>query len=789
MKKGYVCQKDNVIKNLTYLYFKNYPYNCTFIFSLITTIMEDIELYDKSSQILFSESIGLLAQKFSEKRKDDKKEHSNELKIILKHFMVAISTLEKSISDEYVSHFNQIIDIFCSNNFKIILDKELIECAISLGKFGQSFQNRKFSVYFCVSLIRISKKREEDIYNRVLFLAEDTERIVKFEMAYHIRFIIELNDSKFCQDKIINFLNYFLEDCDMNFLLITFQSIFYSNNLSKFDEEFSFKENLISKIYEIISTTDFSTLTYDFNLISSIFLSIFEYSYNNGKGDKDLTQIIKQYLKNFFNVRELKISTNVIVNFKIDYILQIFDKICFIFCREKDIQFLNEIFPIAMKYYFQEKENIDILYNILHLIICNIPNELLTKSFFNNILFFLEEENNACNSPNNNNNGLLSEINTASNSIKELSSSIMNSQNYLNNNKKEYKEIWLNNFDIIMKRMIEIENDTFIKCILTRFNSFLDIIKRNKEWRIGLKLFHSIQILPKYIMLKNIKYPNYEDYFQILFIFSKELLKSEKNILIEKEITLLLAELIHFSKSRNEILNYLKDNFLLNKSFYRRRIYCLFGDSAYEVFSKELIKKYEIYSNLFENILINDIPLMQSYIMNILLKYEIFEQDIINKVKSVLNSESKNDSLLNISLNKYLKISGTYKNIKNNNDEKKMDIENKIFEIEKIQKEKEKKEDNIFKKPIKPKSKISGIGYSSKKSSKLSSKILQKVDDKNGNRKSSMNTKEQENKLNENFHNSINNSSSNIPKIRKAGTNNYFNKNSGTPKNSNHKKI
>ena len=37
-------------------------------------------------------------------------------------------------------------------------------------------------------------------------------------MAYHIRFIIYLNDSKFCQDKITNFLNYYLEDCDMNFL-------------------------------------------------------------------------------------------------------------------------------------------------------------------------------------------------------------------------------------------------------------------------------------------------------------------------------------------------------------------------------------------------------------------------------------------------------------------------------------------------------------------------------------------------------------------------------------------
>ena len=168
MKKGYVCQKDNVIKNLTYLYFKNYPYNCTFIFSLITTIMEDIELYDKSSQILFSESIGLLAQKFSETRKENKKDNSNELKIILKHFMVAISTLEKSISDEYVIHFNQIIDTFCKNNFKMNLDKELIEYAISLGKFGQSFVNKKFRFSFInISSWYSKSKYEEKIYLKI----------------------------------------------------------------------------------------------------------------------------------------------------------------------------------------------------------------------------------------------------------------------------------------------------------------------------------------------------------------------------------------------------------------------------------------------------------------------------------------------------------------------------------------------------------------------------------------------------------------------------------------------
>ena len=116
----------------------------------------------------------------------------------------------------------------------------------------------------------------------------------------------------------------------------------------------------------------------------------------------------------------------------------------------------------------------------------------------------------------------------------------------------------------------------------------------------------------------------------------------------------------------------------------------------------------------------------------------------------------------------------------------KIKIENKIFEIEKIQKEKEKKEDNIFKKPI-PKSKLSGLGYSNKKCSK----IIQRIECKKVNRKTSMNIKEQENKSKENFYNSFNNlnSKTNIPNIRKAGTNNYLNKNYGTLKHSNPKKI
>jgi len=781
MKKGYVCQKDYIIKNLTYFYFKNYPNNCIFIFSLIRKIMEDIEIYDNSSQILFSESIGELAKKFSVNNNDYNNDHSKELTIILKHFMIAISTLEKSISDEYINQFNNLIETFCNNKFTIILDKELTEYAISLGKFGQSVQNKKFSVYFCVCLIRISKIKDEELYNKIFFLAEDTERDVKFEMAYHIRFIIYLNDSKFCQDKITNFLNYYLEDCDMNFLDIIIESILFSNNLLKFNEQKSFKDNLKNKIEEIINSTDFSTLSYDFHIISNIFLCILNFTYDNGKGNKNLYNLIKHYLKNYFYVTELQLSTNVIVKFKIDYILKVFDKILYIFSREKDIQFLNEIFPIAMKYYFQNKENIDIFYEILHLIILKCPNEFLNKNFFNNIFFFLEEENIDSNTISYNNNiQTLSEINTTSNSMKDNNSLIINSQN----NIKEYKEYWFNNFDIIMQRMIETENDKFFKSFFERFNSFLDIINKSKEWRICIKLFKTLQMLPKYIMLNHLKYPNYEDYFKILVNFCKELLKDNRNILIENEITLLLCQIIQFSKTRNKILDYLKENFLLNKSFYRRRIYCLFGDSAYLIFSKEFIKEKNIYSNLFQHILVNDILLMKSYIINIIIKYELYDNEIVNIVKNIINTSIKNDNLLNESINNYLKLSSNKIQKNYNNEKEKLDIENKVSEIEKIQKEKEKKSNNLIKKSIRPKHKKSGNVFLSNKKNKLSAKLLQKIDDKNI---FSNTTKIQDNKNCHSEHNILCNT--HFPKIRKTSSNCCFNSINKTPKNSSHKKI
>ena len=105
--------------------------------------MENIELVDKKSQILLSESLCNLAKNLSKDENFEK--NIVEIKKILMHFFIAISTLEKAVSDEYILNLNEIINEF---PHKIKIDRDLIEYATSLGKFGQSIRNRKFSVYF-----------------------------------------------------------------------------------------------------------------------------------------------------------------------------------------------------------------------------------------------------------------------------------------------------------------------------------------------------------------------------------------------------------------------------------------------------------------------------------------------------------------------------------------------------------------------------------------------------------------------------------------------------------------
>ena len=175
---------------------------------------------------------------------------------------------------------------------------------------------------------------------------------------------------------------------------------------------------------------------------------------------------------------------------------------------------------------------------------------------------------------------------------------------------------------------------------------------------------------------------------------------------------------------------------------------------------------------------------MKSYIINIIIKYELYDNEIVNIVKNIINTSIKNDILLNESINNYLKLSSNKIQKNYNNEKEKLDIENKVSEIEKIQKEKEKKSNNLIKKSIRPKHKKSGNVFLSNKKNKLSAKLLQKIDDKNI---FSNTTKIQDNKNCHSEHNILCNT--HFPKIRKTSSNCCFNSINKTPKNSSHKKI
>jgi hypothetical protein len=58
-----------------------------------------------------------------------------------------------------------------------------------MGAFGKTTQNRRFSVYFCSSLIKIAANPITELFSRIMMLSSDSDRIVKLELAHQLKFI------------------------------------------------------------------------------------------------------------------------------------------------------------------------------------------------------------------------------------------------------------------------------------------------------------------------------------------------------------------------------------------------------------------------------------------------------------------------------------------------------------------------------------------------------------------------------------------------------------------------
>ena len=784
MKKRYTCQVEKLIKDLTYIYSNNYPNNTEYIFSIIENIMDNIELYEKNTQLLFAKSLVELGEYFSENSKNLKNNkikkkdidlHEEEMTKIINHFFTCILKLEKTVSDEHCKYLNQLIDLLVNNNYRIEFKKEIIDFANNLGKFGQSYTNRRYSVYFCTVLIRIGSNTQNDLYKRLLFLCEDTDRVVKFEIMYQIRYLIKECSSQYCHDNILQHINIYLDEIEIVLKSTTIESLLVFDNLDKFIIIKNFKENLIEKINEIIISDDYLTLQNDFYVFESIFNNLLNISMKNERYRFIFIHLLKKYLKIFFlknkvkdvennNNNEINNDDNNIVDesyseeneikckLKTDYIIERFHELLYVFNEDKDINFINILLKEGTKEFFKN-ENKDIFYKNYHLMINKLPPNSynLSKNFLDKIFFFLKDDIDSTTiknyyffnskNKNNSNNNNCSNIGTSAEVCSPLLSSnkkkSSNSNNNIypyknlyymnnqqiddvddknknsssstnNNNNPVFKEYYLNEINNIFKEMLNIKNDEFIIFILCKFDSYYKTMIHLNDWRLTIEMIKALENLPKYFLYNHNKYKNFSEISIKLFGYCKSLLKNNLNITIEQEIANLLSELVQYdSTCRTDVVEYMRKNFLENKSYFRRRVYLLYSNSIFEKFSFKFIRDKLIYNDLYEKLLKNDNALVQSWIIKLFNNYSVYEREVISLVKDIQEAQKKSqnlDLLLNIEIKKYLVNANNYqKNIfneyKNKNRFKgrefvKMDNEEEIYKIEQDIINKKKKEDS-----------------------------------------------------------------------------------------------
>ena len=191
IKKGQPFQKQALLSKLN-LYQSNSLFK-----SLIQYIINDIETWDKETISLFPKSLYILLTQTSSIPLLSIID--NELfNMILKHIIKSITSTDEKISKEYIFYFEQIVFYYSSDNniFPYIINDDIYDSIISLGKFGETELNRKISCYLCCAIIRILKNVKDDnvqkLYNRICFLFCECEKEIETQLSKDLEFLIPI---------------------------------------------------------------------------------------------------------------------------------------------------------------------------------------------------------------------------------------------------------------------------------------------------------------------------------------------------------------------------------------------------------------------------------------------------------------------------------------------------------------------------------------------------------------------------------------------------------------------
>ena len=311
VKKGEPFQRQALINNL------NAYVQDSLFSSLIQFIISDIGTWETDSMadsmILFPKSLYKIIINNT---------LDNELfNIIFKHMIINVSTGADVTKNEYIFYFDKIIEFYSptkdyidiDNNpikkeFPYIINDDIFEFIISLGKFGQSSINRRLCCYLSSSICRLIIKDESHIqddnsqklYTRLSYLFCDGEKIIESQMVRELQYIIPIFKDIMFNNEDINqaiecYIAHDTEHVSQSMTLITLL-----NNILNIEGQKKIIDNLLYKIKEIIEVKE-----YEINHKNEIMDVLINCLYNNYKSIPKIVnkiyefQLIEYYINNF----------------------------------------------------------------------------------------------------------------------------------------------------------------------------------------------------------------------------------------------------------------------------------------------------------------------------------------------------------------------------------------------------------------------------------------------------------------------------------------------------------
>lgn len=136
--------------------------------------------------------------------------YTNSLEFInplIKLLIKIIVTDDKTVSEEYIIAFTVIVT-FYSTYKKVKVDQDIIDNINQMGSFGRSPPYKRFSVFFCSGLMQMMSNPVTELLNRLMILSSDTEKTIRQELAYHIKFFYKHLDESVVRKSIFKVVRY-----------------------------------------------------------------------------------------------------------------------------------------------------------------------------------------------------------------------------------------------------------------------------------------------------------------------------------------------------------------------------------------------------------------------------------------------------------------------------------------------------------------------------------------------------------------------------------------------------